>query len=538
MALVYLGCLGLSLLTSLFLTKSVRDGARRLGWVSRPSPHHTPGRSIPRLGGVAIFASVMLVVGLIALAQRGLGLPLDMPWRTVDYVLVSGSIIFVLGLLDDFRPLSAPVKLAVQALAAGILYFGGFRVAHIPLPLGGHLLPWLSLPLTILWVLLITNAFNLIDGLDGLAAGSALFSTVTVSVLWLSGGNHLMSLLSIAMAGATLGFLRFNFNPASIFLGDSGSLFLGFMLSALALTGSQKTPTVVAVAIPVVSFGLPLMETMLTVFRRFLRGQPVLIADREHIHHKLLQLGYSQRSAVFILYGVSALFGLLSLLLLSPGGSTVGIVLFAIGFIVWLGVQRLGYREFFELRRAAFRTFDQKKVISSNLAIHRAIESLNRGVTDREALCDTLKDAFEPANFLGFKLELNPSLYRRKGGWAAGRNGSRNANSSGAWIVSGEKNDCGFVWESVQDEVTDRNPSLGSWKIVLDLKADAADEEAFGHFTLYGSRTTEIRVLDIELLTSSFSRALSDAVLRLSRGAELTGATGLGAPALALVNHG
>jgi UDP-GlcNAc:undecaprenyl-phosphate/decaprenyl-phosphate GlcNAc-1-phosphate transferase len=525
MPLIYLGCFGLSLIVSLFLTRSVRDFARRKGWVSRPSPHHIPGRSVPRLGGVAIFASVVLVVGIIALAHRELGLSVDLPWRTLDYVLASGTIIFLLGLWDDFRPLSAPVKLAIQSLAACVLYFGGFRVVHVPILFGSHMVPWLSLPLTILWVLLITNAFNLIDGLDGLAAGSALFSIVTVSVLWLSGGNNLMSLLSITMAGATLGFLRFNFSPASIFLGDSGSLFLGFTLSALALTGSQKTPTVVAVAIPVVSFGLPLMETVLTVFRRFLRGQPMFIADREHIHHKLLQLGYSQRSAVFILYGVSAVFGLLSLMLLNPGGPTVGIVLLIIGLGVWLGIQQLGYREFFELRRAAFRTFDQKKVISSNLAIHRAIERLDKPVEDYDHLCEILQAAFQPANFLGFRLDLSPMLNR----WPAGRAHNR--------IDGAEKNDCGFVWNPAEGEVADRNPRIASWSIVLDLKAEPHDEDNLGSFSLYGSRSTEIRVLDIELLTSGFSRALSKAVLALNKAASPVASGGMAAQALVLAGH-
>jgi len=525
MPLLYLGCFGLSLILSLLLTRTVRDLARRNGWLSRPSPHHLPDRSVPRLGGIAIFASVMLVVGIVSLAHRELGLSVDLPWRTLDYVLASGSIIFVLGLSDDIRPVSAPVKLAVQALAAGILYFGGFKVAQVPILFGGHMLPWLSLPLTIVWVLLITNAFNLIDGLDGLAAGSALFSIVTVSVLWLSGPNNLMSLLSITMAGATLGFLRFNFSPASIFLGDSGSLFLGFMLSALALTGSQKTPTVVAVAIPVVSFGLPLMETGLTVFRRFLRGQPVFIADREHIHHKLLQLGYSQRSAVFILYGVSAVFGLLSLTLMNPAGPTVGIVLLIIGSGVWVGVQQLGYHEFFELRRAAFRTFDQKKVISSNLAIHRAIESLSKPVEDYDQLCEILQAAFQPANFLGFRLELNS-----KSTWRRGR---RTISS-----LDEDRNDLGFVWMPDAGEVADRNPYLSTWSIVLDLKPRPAEEYSLGSFTLYGSRSTEIRILDIELLTANFSRALSKAVMRLDQSANATESEALAANAFVLVHHG
>src|SRR5260370_25123758 len=182
--------------------------------------------------------------------------------------------------------------------------------------------------------------------------------------------NFVVSFIAIALAGAILGFLRFNFNPATIFLGDSGSLFIGFMLSALALAGSQKTPTIVAVAIPVVSFGFPILETVLSVLRRFLNGQPLFSADRQHIHHRLLDLGFSQRKAVVLLYGVSALFGLLSIFLINPGGPSGGIVLFVLGAGLWVGVQHLGYNELFELRRVAFRAMDQKKIITNNLCFH------------------------------------------------------------------------------------------------------------------------------------------------------------------------
>ena len=156
----------------------------------------------------------------------------------------------------------------------------------------------------------ITNAFNLIDGLDGLAAGSAFFSTLVVFVVALSSHSSFVSVMTLVLAGAVLGFLRYNFNPATIFLGDCGSLFVGFMLGALALQGMQKSPTIVAVAIPVVSFGFPILETALSIVRRLISGRPVFTGDREHIHHKLLQRGLSQRQVVTVLYAVSAIFAM------------------------------------------------------------------------------------------------------------------------------------------------------------------------------------------------------------------------------------
>jgi UDP-GlcNAc:undecaprenyl-phosphate GlcNAc-1-phosphate transferase len=247
-------------------------------------------------------------------------------FRTLTTILVPACLVFLLGLYDDIRPTGPYVKFSVQALAATMLWLGGFRILDLPVLFGYHKLPWfVGLALTIVWVLGITNAFNLIDGLDGLAAGSAMFSTLVVFVVALLSHSNLVALMTLALTGAILGFLRFNFNPATIFLGDCGSLSIGFLLSALALEGAQKAPTVIAVAIPVVSFGLPILETSLSVLRRLIGGRPVFTADREHIHHKLLQLGLSHREVVIVLYAVSALFALLSLFLLWPTGSSLGL---------------------------------------------------------------------------------------------------------------------------------------------------------------------------------------------------------------------
>ena len=263
----------------------------------------------------------------------------------------------------------------------------------------------IGLPLTILWVIGITNAFNLIDGLDGLAAGSALFSTLVVFGVAVFNHSSLVSLLTIALAGAILGFLKFNFNPATIFLGDCGSLFIGFMLSALALEGAEKSPTIIAVAIPVVSFGLPILETALSVLRRLIGGRPVFTADREHIHHKLLERGMSHRQVVIVLYAVSAFFALMSLFLFWPTGSTLGLILAVLGTGVWLGVQHLGYLEFGELRRVAQRTIEQRSAIVSNLAIRRATEKL-KTADDYVQLCHHLQAAFSGNDFDGFDLRV------------------------------------------------------------------------------------------------------------------------------------
>jgi len=218
-------------------------------------------------------------------------------------------------------------------------------------------------------------------------------------------GSSLVSLLTIALAGSILGFLRFNFNPATIFLGGCGSLFIGFMLSALALVGSEKAPTVIAVAIPLVSFGLPILETTISVMRRLISGRPLFTADREHIHHKLLQRGMSHRQVVIVLYGVSAIFALLSLFLLWPSGSTLGLVLAVLGTGMWVGVQHLGYLEFGELARVAQRTLGQRQVFINDLAIRRATEDL-KGTSDYVQVCRILEAAFSTNDFDRFDLEV------------------------------------------------------------------------------------------------------------------------------------
>jgi UDP-GlcNAc:undecaprenyl-phosphate GlcNAc-1-phosphate transferase len=485
MTVSYIGIFVGSVLLSFLLTRSIRNLANARGWVYAPaSSRHIHKDLIPRLGGIAIFiAFATIALALIAVPDLlGVGEPVQR--RTVLTILGPATLVFLLGLYDDFRPVKPYVKFAVQALAGALLFLGGFGVFRLPLLFGSHEFGWLALPLTILWVLWITNAFNLLDGVDGLASGSALFSTLTVFVVSLVGSNFLVSSLTLALAGAILGFLRFNFNPATIFLGDCGSLFIGFMLSALALAGAGKTPTIVAVAIPVISFGLPVLETVLSVLRRFLSGQPLFVADSQHIHHKLLERGFSQQQVVVILYAVSAGCGLLSLFLLYPSGPMVGIVLFVIGTGIWVGVQHLGYHEFFELGRVAHRTLDQKKIIVHNLAIRRATEAMSKADNIDDIRC-VLRDGFEGNDFDGFELILAPATQ-----------------------LGGEYNNT--------SQLNGREPKGGendaTWTLTLDLKSTSG--QSLGSFSLYRRCSGAPLLVDINLLISGFNVALAEAIGR------------------------
>jgi UDP-GlcNAc:undecaprenyl-phosphate/decaprenyl-phosphate GlcNAc-1-phosphate transferase len=497
LTLIFLGTFAASLLLSFVLTKLVRDVAVRNEWVAAPvQVRHLHNRALPRLGGIAIVSSFLIAL-FVALAACSFLIPSrdSISLHPLLTILPPAILIFFLGVYDDILTAGPYLKFFVQAVAAAMLFAGGLRILDLPVLFGTHHFAWYTgLPLTILWVMAITNAFNLIDGLDGLAAGSALFSTLVVFVVALLGNLSLISLITLALAGAILGFLRFNFNPATIFLGDCGSLFIGFMLSALALFGAQKAPTIIAVAIPVVSFGLPILETSLSVLRRLISGRPVFTADREHIHHKLLQRGMSHRQVVIVLYGVSAIFALLSLFLLWPTGSTLGLVLAVLGTGIWIGVQHLGYLEFGEIRRVAQRTIEQRHIFVNNLAIRRATEELKVAESFQQ-ISRILTSAFDANDFDAFELrtdELRTEAFHSGHGFHL-----MDADNPPylRWRKAGNFADLRHAWSISLSLVSTGNHFCG--KLVI--------------FRDYAGRDLQ---LDINLLTSAFATTLADALQR------------------------
>ncbi|HKW16119.1 MAG TPA: MraY family glycosyltransferase [Terriglobales bacterium] len=485
---------GCSLLLSFVLTKLVRDIATRKGWVSPPSSgRHLHCGSMPRLGGIAIVLSFLLATALaLIVGHFSTDKQVVHSFVPLPTILPPAILILLLGVYDDLRSASPYLKFLIQAVAGAMLFAGGLRILDLPVLFGPHQFAWYtSLSLTILWVIAITNAFNLIDGLDGLAAGSALFSTLVVFVVALVGNMPMIALITLALAGSILGFLRFNFNPATIFLGDCGSLFIGFMLSSLALYDAQKAPTIIAVAIPVVSIGLPILETSLSVIRRWISGKPLFGADREHIHHKLLQRGLSHRQVVILLYGVSAIFALLSLFLLWPTGSTLGLVLAVLGTGIWIGVQRLGYLEFGELRRVAQRTMEQRQVFVNNLAFRRAAEEL-KTAGDFQIVCTILSTAFEANDFDAFELRAELPSYM-----------------DGFSVV--QPTVCPHVRWRKQGSLVD--PRFGNmWSLNLDLVT--SENHYCGTLLIFRGYANRDLQLDINLLTTTFAKALADAIYR------------------------
>ena len=386
------------------LTKAIRDLAKRIGLAAGPAfSHHTHRAPIPRLGGISIFFTFISGCGAYALLATD-KVPPQPVISGILRMLLPATFLFVVGLIDDLKGLSARAKLLMEVMGGVCLYFSGLRLASIHLGA-----TWVDslicLGATVFWVVLVCNAINLIDGLDGLAAGAALFSMVTIFTVAIVQGRSGVAIITTLLAGSVLGFLVFNFNPASIFLGDSGSLFIGFMLSALVLAESPKQQTLLdALFIPVTSLALPLTDTGLSVVRRFMNGHRLFGADREHVHHKLLELGLTFRQAVWVLYGFSAICSILSMVLLGYSDWVLIPVGALLLVIVFFGVWKLGYTEFAEFGRMLKSALHQRRNCARNIPLRKTISELSQAETVSEIL--TLVEGCLRHDFDAFEIIL------------------------------------------------------------------------------------------------------------------------------------
>ena len=280
------------------LTPAVGGMARMLGAVDRPDARRVNRRPIPRLGGLAIFLGILVpALAFLDLSGESRG------------VLLGAAVATVVGAVDDFRGLSPSVKLFGQFVAASIPCMFGVWIDHVTFPLLGVLdIPaWIGVPLSMLFIVAVMNMVNFLDGLDGLAAGVCGISGVTYAILALSLGKVSPALLAAIVCGAALGFLRHNFYPARIFMGDSGALLLGFTLGALAIQGLLKTAAVATLLFPLLVLAVPIIDTSFVVAKRIKYGQPVYTADQTHLHHRFLNIGFSQRRAALTMWGWCAI---------------------------------------------------------------------------------------------------------------------------------------------------------------------------------------------------------------------------------------
>ena len=297
-------------------TPLVRRFAFKIGAIDIPKDNRRMHKKpTPRIGGLAIIFG--FTVATLCFAQ---------PSRQLYGTLAGAAIIAVMGVIDDCKNLPAKLKFVIQIIATLVVVFAGdikIDVFTNPNFLSDNpywVLPeWLSVTLTVIWIVFITNAVNFIDGLDGLAAGVSAIMSISLVFISIRVGEYSIAILGIALMGSCFGFLPFNFNPAKIFMGDTGSTFLGFMLATLSIQGVFKSYAVISFAVPLLILGLPLFDALFAMIRRILRGQSPMTADRGHLHHRLVDMGFSQKQTVFILYAISGVLGITAVLLAESG---------------------------------------------------------------------------------------------------------------------------------------------------------------------------------------------------------------------------
>ncbi|CDN42471.1 UDP-GlcNAc:undecaprenyl-phosphate GlcNAc-1-phosphate transferase [Paenibacillus sp. RU4T] len=309
--MTYIVGFAVALILAVSLTPLVKRFAFKIGAIDKPNARKVHTRIMPRLGGLAIYlAFIGSFFLLLPFIPEGLLSAYDT--NLIRAMLAGGTIIVLTGALDDRFELSAKVKLMFQLVAACVVVFGfDVKIDLLNIPFGQdmqEISSWLSIPLTIFWIVGVTNAINLIDGLDGLAAGVSGIAIGTILIMACFLGFEPIILMSSLLLGGILGFLVFNFHPAKIFMGDSGSLFLGFSLATLSMIGFKQV-TIVSFVTPLLIIGVPMADTFFAIIRRWVNKRPIFAPDKGHLHHCLRELGFSHRKTVLIIYGVAAFFG-------------------------------------------------------------------------------------------------------------------------------------------------------------------------------------------------------------------------------------
>ncbi|MFI3312507.1 MAG: MraY family glycosyltransferase [Eubacteriales bacterium] len=326
--------LAVAALISFAVTPMVRTLAIRVGAVDIPKDNRRMHKEpIPRLGGLAIFLGFILSALLFGDLER-----------SIQGILLGATMIVVLGILDDTMTLKALPKFLVQIAAAGVVVYYGNVIQYVSNPILTSHAPYIDLgmwavPVTIIWIVAITNAVNFIDGLDGLAVGVSAISSGTLLVTAILVSESNVAIMMASLLGACLGFIPYNRNPAKIFMGDTGSTFLGFVLATLSIQGLFKLYAIISFAVPFLILGLPIFDICFAITRRLAKGQNPMVADRGHVHHRLIDMGFNQKQAVAISYMITAILGLAAVVLTSSGALKALILLGAVIVVGALGVR-------------------------------------------------------------------------------------------------------------------------------------------------------------------------------------------------------
>jgi len=507
----YLALFLIATVSSLTLTPLIRRLCERFNLLDVPTPgRKAHKRAVPRLGGVALYLSCLIALSTLPLVDNLLTQSLRQHTQQAFIALIPATLVLLLGVYDDLHGANARVKFVVLGLVATLFYAMGGRIEALSIPLVGSVaLPSaVSFLLTTVWLVGIANAFNLIDGVDGLATGAALFSSMVILAVSFSQGTVLMIVVALVLCGALAGFLRYNFSPASIFLGDSGALFVGFTLASLSVLGAQKATTAVAVLIPALAFGLPVVDTGMTMIRRLISRQPVFEGDNEHIHHMLLARGWSQRQVALVLYGVCATFALVALLFSRTGPRATGFVLFVVTVVVIIAVGHLRYHEMDELRAGVKRTVgDRRARVANNIRVRRASRSLAKASNLTE-LFDAVSFMLQSGEFACARMQLGHPAGGEVNERALQTNGHRESQTQ-VELQNGR-----ILWRWVEDEGSngDSADSGDFWCLRVPLATANAE---WGWINLYRGFDRDPLLLDMNYLSGIFRGELSSAAERI-----------------------
>lgn len=322
----------IALAVAYFVTPKVKELAVRAGAMDAPDARKVHKEPIPRMGGLAIYLGFIIAVFASVHINR-----------EIAGLLLGGTLILVLGIIDDMKQLSAKIKLYGQIIAAFVPLLFGVRIEWLTNPFGDMIfLDYLSTPITVLWIVSLTNTVNLIDGLDGLAAGVSTIASVTILMVALQQNFWIVAILTAALAGSAFGFLQHNFNPAKIFMGDTGSMFLGYMLAGISVLGTVKSAATIALIVPIMALGLPIMDTAFAIIRRYSNGRPIFKPDKGHLHHRLLEMGLSQKQAVLLMYVISGCLGLSAIALTTVGNFYAIIIIVLLLSVAVFGARKIG----------------------------------------------------------------------------------------------------------------------------------------------------------------------------------------------------
>ena len=423
----------LSFFFGIALTWLIRNLAIRWGLYDAPEGRKIHNTPIPRLGGVAVAIAFFVPLAGLMLWSNDISTAFFAERGLLISLVGGGSLILAVGVHDDLQGARALTKLIGQVTAAMVVFHAGVQITVVNIPFMGlmELGVW-TFPVTIFWIVLVTNAINLIDGLDGLAGGVAVLAGTTLFIMSLVEGNVVGALLLVSMVGATLGFLRFNWNPASIFLGDTGSLFLGFLLALTSTHSSQKSFTLFSIVAAFVALALPIFDLSMAVIRRYLIGKPVFSADQYHVHHMLLRKGLSQRQAALVLLGGASGLGALALLFIYSSDRISALSMLALATVAIVVIHFLGYADIIRAGRRS-KLFSELEQAARERT--RAVEEIRQNLleaNDEDNLWQLMVPAGEALGLESFRFDVlansdSHGLQRRSLEWKRKRPGAGNS---------------------------------------------------------------------------------------------------------------